>query len=284
VQIKNSLILFSIIVTSIVLVLIIEFAPDNVFRIVLGLPVALLFPGYSLISVLSPKKEILNNIERMAISFGLSLAIVPIIGLIIDYTPWKLSLNSILYSVAGFVLLFSVIAFLRQLKLANEEKPSIHFDFTWWNSQKAIEKILSVILIFAAIGTIGVLFYVIAVPNTSSTYTEFYMLNEEGSTNDYPSEIDQGDTGIVTLYIINHEQCDITYRIDITIDENTGDSISPVVLQSIDLISLENEEKYETLAEFRPQNAGDDQKVEFLLYTNESSDPYMQLSIWVNVN
>jgi uncharacterized membrane protein len=48
-------------------------------RIILGLPLVLFLPGYSLIAVLFPRKDDLDAIERIALSFGLSSAITPLL-------------------------------------------------------------------------------------------------------------------------------------------------------------------------------------------------------------
>ena len=53
-------------------------------RIILGLPLVLFLPGYSLIAVLFPRKGDLDAIERIALSFGLSIALVPLLGLAFD--------------------------------------------------------------------------------------------------------------------------------------------------------------------------------------------------------
>ncbi len=50
-------------------------------RILFGLPVVLFLPGYSLITALFPGKDDLDGIERIALSFGLSIAITPLLGL-----------------------------------------------------------------------------------------------------------------------------------------------------------------------------------------------------------
>ena len=48
-------------------------------RIVLGLLLVLFLPGYSLIAALFPGRDDLDGIERIALSFGLSIAVVPLI-------------------------------------------------------------------------------------------------------------------------------------------------------------------------------------------------------------
>jgi uncharacterized membrane protein len=59
-------------------------------RIILGLPLVLFLPGYALIAALFPRKDDLDGIERIALSFGLSIAISPLLGLGLNYTPFGL--------------------------------------------------------------------------------------------------------------------------------------------------------------------------------------------------
>jgi uncharacterized membrane protein len=62
----------------------------------------LFLPGYALIKALFPTtvpikttSENLDNIERIALGLGMSLALVPIMGLILNYTPWGIRLTPI---------------------------------------------------------------------------------------------------------------------------------------------------------------------------------------------
>lgn len=282
-RIKHTQLLLCVIVIAIALVLIIYFAPDNVFRIILGLPFVLLFPGYALISVLFPEKERLGGVERLALSLGLSLAIIPIMGLIMNYT-FGVNINSALYSLAGFVLLFSIIGIIRQRGLTDAEKHSFTISFEWFGRQSILERILSVILVLVACGTIGVLVYTMAVPKTGSEYSELYILNSQGNTDNYPSDIQIGDTESVIVVIINHENRTADYRIEIQIDNDPNDDIEPITLDTIDNITLENEEKYEAPASFTPQITGDGQKVYFILFKDGGTEPYLEVNLTINVN
>ena len=75
-----------IIICSLLLVPLALFTSGG-FRIVLSLAFVLFFPGYTLIAALFPAKGRLDGIERVALSFGLSLAVVPLIGLALNFTP-----------------------------------------------------------------------------------------------------------------------------------------------------------------------------------------------------
>ncbi|MEM3694094.1 MAG: DUF1616 domain-containing protein [Candidatus Bathyarchaeia archaeon] len=62
-------------------------------RIVLGSIFVLFLPGYSLIEALYPGEGELSPLERLALSIGLSLALVPLVGLALNYTPWGIRLD-----------------------------------------------------------------------------------------------------------------------------------------------------------------------------------------------
>jgi len=75
-----------IVACSLVLAAIILAVPfAKAARIVLGLPFVLVFPGYTLAAALFPRKDHLDAIERVAL--GLSIAVVPLIGLALGHPP-----------------------------------------------------------------------------------------------------------------------------------------------------------------------------------------------------
>ena len=71
-------------------------------RNVLGVIFVLFLPGYAFIKAFFPTKlpiqtssESLDNIERVALSIGMSIALTPIVGLILYYTPIGIGLTPI---------------------------------------------------------------------------------------------------------------------------------------------------------------------------------------------
>ena len=45
-------------------------------------------------------QEEMESLERVALSIGLSLALVPLVGLLLNYTPWGITLTPIMISLA----------------------------------------------------------------------------------------------------------------------------------------------------------------------------------------
>lgn len=76
-------------------------------RYVLGSIYVLFLPGYSLIEALYPEEGRLSDLEKLALSIGLSLALVPLIGLVLNYTPWGIRLNP--FIAASFTLIIILL-------------------------------------------------------------------------------------------------------------------------------------------------------------------------------
>jgi uncharacterized membrane protein len=90
-------------------------------RYVLGTIFVLWLPGFSFIKMLFPteppvktSKKNLDPIERIALSIGMSLALVPIVGLLLNYTPWGIRLTPIVLSLLALTTVFATAAITRE--------------------------------------------------------------------------------------------------------------------------------------------------------------------------
>ena len=81
-------------------------------RYVLGSVFVLYLPGYSLIKALFPTKE-LDRIEQIALSIGMSLALVPITGLLLNYTPWGIRTTPVTLSLLALTTALATAALIR---------------------------------------------------------------------------------------------------------------------------------------------------------------------------
>jgi len=102
----------------IVLIVVIALSPSHILSIIIGLPFVLFFPGYALVTALFIKKEELDSIERVLLSFFMSIVVVSLLGLILNYTPWGIRLEPLLYSIGSFILIALTIAWLRVRRLS----------------------------------------------------------------------------------------------------------------------------------------------------------------------
>ncbi|MEM4237679.1 MAG: ribosome recycling factor, partial [Candidatus Nitrosocaldaceae archaeon] len=85
----------------------------SLVRIIIGGIFVLFVPGYALISMLFSKHD---TVERIALSIGVSLAIVPLIGLILNYTPLGIRLDPVVTILSIFSTSVIFIAIYNQYK------------------------------------------------------------------------------------------------------------------------------------------------------------------------
>lgn len=277
-HVSNQKVLIAIIAITLLLFPLVAFT-SGVLRIIFGLCLVLFFPGYTLLSALFPRKGSLGGVERIALSFGLSIAVVPLIGLILNYTPWGIRLYPILIAVTIFIFAAAAIAWQRQRRLPSQERFHVVFNLKLpqWAGMSNLDKGLSIGLVVAIVAALGCLGYVIANPKQGEKFTEFYILGPEGKAENYPQQVMAGEEARVILGIVNHEHQPLSYRVEIKINGVKNKEIGTAILA--------HEEKWEQVVGFTPEEVGVKQKVEFWLYKDEEAQPCLKepLHLYVDV-
>jgi len=278
-DIDNRKILIGMVIITLLLFPAVAFT-SGALQIALGLLFVLFFPGYALLSALFPRQGSLSGIERTVLSFGLSIAVTPLIGLILNYTPWGISLYPILISVTVFILVASAIAWYRQQRLPPAERFSVAVNISLpkWRKMGSVDKVLSISLVVVILAALGSLGYFIATPKVGEKFTEFYILSVDGKAENYPRQVMQGETMELIIGIVNHEHEVTSYRIDIEINGSQVEQIRSK--------TLAHGEKWEEVVSFIPQNSGKNQKVEFWLYKDDKTEPYFKdpLHLYIDVS
>ncbi|MGF7119201.1 DUF1616 domain-containing protein [Methanobacterium oryzae] len=252
---------------------------DTPIRIILGLLFILFLPGYSLIAALFPKKVDLDGVERLALSFGLSIAVTPLIGLLLNYTPFGIRLTPILISLSAFTVLMCIIAYIRRLKTPEDERFTVKFRYHLNNITKEFrrgsktDRILSIILVFSIVLAISATIYIIVTPKEGEKFTEFYILGPNGKASDYPTNLTVGGSGTVLIGIVNHEYENVNYKLMVKLGNQTIKEEN---------ISLAKNMKYENQFNFTA-GPGEKQELEFLLYKlPDNRNVYRSLHLWIN--
>ena len=280
---------------------------ETPFRVIFALPFILFVPGYLLIAALFPADEDLDWIERIALSFGLSIAVVPLIGLGLNYTPWGIRLDPIVTALVIFAIVMAGIAAYRRICLPKEKRlvipidgvrQGIHEEFFPKESSR-LDRALSIILLAAIILAVATTVYVIVVPKEGEKFTEFYILGEKGKAADYPTNFRAGTNQSVIIGIGNHEYRNVTYTTRIygfnqqfDTETNTSHILSSVPIGSFttDIAHNETIERpfYFTVSDTKIN------RIQFLLFDEDLPAPdlspadlvnssYRDLHLWITV-
>jgi len=276
--------LLAILAATVVLAIFTLVVPNDLVRIILGVPFVLFFTGYVLLAAFFIRKDSISVMERVVFSFGLSIAVVPIIGLILNYTPWGLRLQPIFISIFLFIIVLGIIAVVRRKAVPEEDLFFVPIDFrvpgapqehNIQSAKKPVDIALNILLTLSIVFALGAMIYMITNPRVYERFTEFYVLGADGKAETYPTKLKLGETAAVTLGVVNYEQKPMKYYIDVAI---AGKSVS-----AIKDISLAEKEKWQQEIIIEPAEIGDKQKVEFLLFKEGEAAPYLSLHLWIDV-
>ncbi len=254
---------------------------DTFVRTILGIPVVLFIPGYVLIAVLFPKKADLEAVERIALSFGLSIAVVPLLGLLLNFT-FGIRLIPILLTLCLYSIALVFAAAYRREKLPEDERFSVPFhriyeliDSEINTPESRTDKILTIILISSIVLAAGMVYFVITTPKIGERFTEFYILDPSGKAENYPTNLKYSSPAEILAGVVNHEYNPVSYTVQVALDK---------IVLSDTRFMLAHNETWENNITFVPDKEGNDLKLELWLFKdNNFTTPYRALHLWVNV-
>jgi uncharacterized membrane protein len=250
--------------------------------IIFGLPFVLFIPGYALVTALFPGREDLDLIERLALSFGTSIAVVPLIGLVLNYTPWGIRLTPIVASLALFTAAMAAVAQVRRSRLPAEDRFTLPLrdlacrarSELFSPGQSGPDRLMSILLLMLIVVGIVTAVYSIAVPAEGEPFTEFYVLNESGKVAGYPERFAADDPRTVIIGIGNHENRNVAYTVETWLyaqafDPATNTStVHECALMDRWTVTLPHDETSERPYAFTANSTGYN-RVEFLLFEGQ---------------
>jgi uncharacterized membrane protein len=188
----------------------------------LAIPFVVFVPGYVLVAALfpgssNPERWEIDWTERIALSFGLSIAVVPLLALLLNFTPWGIRFAPIILTIALFSVGVGAVAFWYRMRLPPERRLSatLTLSLSAWHEYSRLEKKLAITLAASIVLGGGTLAYVVLTPRHSETFTEFFILGPGGNVSGYPTALNVSQPGTVIPGIANHESATVNYTVRI---------------------------------------------------------------------
>lgn len=292
-------------------------------RIVFGGILTLFAPGYALVSFLMPEATCSertsnrtrlgspqNNLkplsvtvtERFLLAIGLSVIVVPLVGFILNYSPWGLGKTAFITGIAAPTLLLSFGAIVRRAQLPAEERFRITIRNVpkrvsrWYGgSETAREKGLNVILLAGLMIAVVGVGTAIALSGGGEQYTEFYVLSEDPETGEmladgYPTELSVRNESEFVIGITNQEGETETYTLIVQLDR-TGDDFRSV-RERTEVTRMERSVRHGETVEIpitvKQRLDGENIRLSYLLYIDAPPDQpsrenaYRKLHLWID--
>jgi uncharacterized membrane protein len=204
-------------------------------------------PGYALVSALFPGKRLLLMgtlllkqevrrpevllLERIVLSFLLSIAVVAISGAILfrglfDLTEVSAGLEVLIITVGA-----SIVALYFRSRLAPEDQFSLTLVVAGERAGlTAAEKVTAVLIVGSLLIVAVVVANGLSGQGTKESYTEFYLTGPDGKLSSLPASILVGENASVMIKITNRMNHLDTYNLTIGIENGTSfDELIPLV-------------------------------------------------------
>lgn len=137
------------------------------------------------------------------------------------------------------------------------------------------DKVVSLILLILLAASIVAVVYITVNPKSGEKFTEFYILGENGKAGNYPTNLTVGETGNLTMGIVNREQNVTSY--DLVVQINGTNLYN-------NTFTLSKNETKEIPFSFTTNTTGQNQKIQFMLYKLPNyTDVYRSLNLYINV-
>lgn len=275
IQIRNELLIISGLV--LLYVVLFPFLSSLALGLIMGTPIVIFLPGYVIIAALFPRQHQLGGLERIGLSLGTSIVLSPLIGVLYHFTPMGIQAYPILLTLAALILGGCAFTWRQRRRLPEEERFVIAFNigFIDWRQNSPVDKALSVVLAASIIGAIGVAGYSLTQPITKEKFSELGILGLEGKAVDYPREVIVGEEVRVIVEIANQELEEESYHLEIWIGGKKNGEVGPLVLAQ--------GERWQQKVSFTPNQRGENQKVEFLLFKDGETQPRAgPVYLWIN--
>jgi uncharacterized membrane protein len=259
---------------------------ETILRPIIGIAFIFFVPGYVLVAALFPAKKAITLLERAGLSFGLSIAICPLVALFLNYTSYGVVLEPLLVGLAAVTLASVLLAVMRRRGLPPDERFSFSFRNVYEFAHKAFprsdrqfDRALAVALVCLVVIAAGVLSYVVFAPRQGETYSALYILGPDGKAGNYPTQFSLGEKKPVIVGVVNHEQRDANYNLVITL--NGTNQTQTLYSQKM---TLTNNQTQEQTIYLKPDLVGNNMRIDFSLYLDNGVTPYRTTWLWVTVS
>lgn len=283
-------------------------APGSPARVLVGLPLLFVLPGYALVAALFPARPSrtdtshvdgeriadaaiagrlgrlhqrgVDGVERAVLSVGLSAVILPFVGLALSLIPNGLSTPTVLSSLTGFVLVTAVLAAVRRARLPADQRFSVPLraavrtatvDAVGATRSETAVNVALAVSVVAAAAALGV---AVAAPPSGGGYTDFHLLTEAESGElvaaNYPDSLGS-DTAPLVVGVENEEGTTQRYTVVVQLQRVADDgTVTERTRLTTFEPTVESGERWTTRHRPTAEMSGNELRLTYLLYEGDA--------------
>ncbi|MHB9286524.1 DUF1616 domain-containing protein [Halobacteriales archaeon Cl-PHB] len=297
-------------------------APGRFVRAAAGAPLLLFLPGYALVTVLFPRRRTADvagqvydgvrrplpgfrpptTAERLALGFGVSVALLPLVGVGLGQTV-GFGLYPVVVTLSLLTLVGAITGWIRRLRVARDQRYSLPL-VTWtvagWRGLReadtpalAAARLVVAVLAVTSVAGLG---YAVVSAGSGGGYTDLLVLTEsdgEYVAGDYPTSLTTADPASLTARVENQERRPSNYTLVVqlqTVERSDGNvTVTDRRTVASGSTSLADGEVWLFDHDVTGQDPGDDRRITYLLYRGDApgspstATAYRHVHLWVDV-
>lgn len=293
-----------------------------VARILLALPLLFILPGYALLAAAFPRRAVgsdrltwemparnaaatgsLAPFERVALSVGLSVALVPPLGLVVATAPVATTVGTLAAVVSAVVVAGMFGSVVRRLGLPEAERYESPMAVALAATRTALagsvstrRRALNLCVVVVVVLSLTTMLGALAASPRGASYTSMTLLtqNESGEyvSSGYPETLASAERQPPYVELANHEGQTVDYTLVTTVQRVRADNGSVTALDERETarsrLRLDAGESRVLRPSVRSGTTGTDVRVVYLLYRGDApADPsvdtaYRYTQFWVN--
>lgn len=243
---------------------------SNLVRVAIAIGAVLFVPGFVMLAALYPYPGQMMHHDRAVLSFGLSLAVVSLVGLGLNFSPWGIRPAPFMAVLALWEGIACGVTLLRRRGWARMGPATVP-PATWRSAGRLV---LPTVSIGAAVLGAVVVMVLLGNPRQEQ-FTEFYLRGPSGSIEDLPGTVRTTDDISVRLTVANREGSAQRYRIEPILGEQR--------LPPIDVGDLGDGAVWERVQGFKASGTSGRATLRFDLYRGTDAEPYRSLALGLEV-
>jgi uncharacterized membrane protein len=277
----------------------------NIARLLLGTVYVLLLPGYALVSALWPEggdaatgaaeeppadkgqgqpagRPGPSLYERLLLGIGLSLVILPVIGIVLD-SQWSIDSGPVATSLFGFTVAFALLAVARRQRLPEETRFRVSLASLLARDgaettrlDRALSWALAISLVLAACAVA----YLMSTPKSEEPHTELYLLDQNRTLAALPAQLQVNETGTIIAGLTCREAGPTDYTLIVSLQNSTGERQNRTL--SMENLTLAVDENREFAHDFSVAEEGR-YKLEAALFKAGEAAPSQEVHLWIDV-
>ena len=245
-------------------------------RAAVGIPLLVFVPGYVTVSLFLPRDtssageigtrtytgtrtrtdtganpmiaraRAVSDLERVALSFGMSFALLPMLALVIAATPWGFAEPIVIGTVSGFSFVVAVLALVRRLSVSADERYRVSLGRRLetartiiFETDSTVHAAVNVALVISMVLALTTLGYAFVAPQDGESYTSLQLLteNETGDfvASGYPETVEPGESIPLVVAVQNQEGQHTNYTVVVQEQRlEDGEVVDRTELRTID--------------------------------------------------